>query len=40
MFMLTNIIIIGIVVIVILLNYKTFKLALSYEEDEEEQDGK
>lgn len=37
MFMLTNIIIIGIVVIVILLNYKTFKLALSYEEDEEEE---
>lgn len=38
MFMLTNIIIIGIVVITIIANYKTFKLALSYEEDEEEEE--
>ena len=38
--MIANIIIIGIVVITIIANYKTFKLALSYEEDEEEQDGK
>lgn len=35
--MLTNIIIIGIIVITIVSNYKTFKLALSYEEDEEEE---
>lgn len=34
--MIGNILIIGIVVITIILNYKTFKLALSYEEDEEE----
>lgn len=32
-----NILIIGIVVITIIANYKTFKLALSYEEDEEEE---
>lgn len=35
--MVANIIIIGIVVITIVSNYKTFKLALSYEEDEEEE---
>ena len=35
--MVANIIIIGIVVITILSNYKTFKLALSYEEEEEEE---
>lgn len=35
--MVANIIIIGIVVITIISNYKTFKLALSYEEDEEEE---
>lgn len=36
--MVANIIIIGIVVITIVSNYKTFKLALSYEEDEEEEE--
>lgn len=35
--MIGNILIIGIVVITIIANYKTFKLALSYEEDEEEE---
>lgn len=35
--MVANTIIIGIVVITIISNYKTFKLALSYEEDEEEE---
>ena len=34
--MIGNILIIEIVVINIIANYKTFKLALSYEEDEEE----